>query len=798
MPNPRVRPTQTTTYTLAVTINGQTYTSQATISLNPSIYVQNLAATYVAPAGTPAYEIGRSAVVPPGGPIPETVIDASQAPYGAATNNTVVFDGRYNVKGNVRLINGTFRLNPSTVFYVDGYGHEFCDICRNYIQVENGSLYLTGATLRASCDEMWAGVSAGRRGNIYATSSGAQRTVLRDMQFGLSRFADYASSLNIAPLDSHFYVENTDFINNNIAVMDGLRTGVYAQSDYLRNCNFSTDQTASPLSFETYGFGGTAPYGPYRSAGVLFNDYDEHGNNNPAATPLRITGCTFDRLQVGIMGSSSNLLVQNNTFSNCWYAAAYSQFTTYSSLGQGPNMPATPPKVNLVNNTVRLPETVPPGYSTTIGLTVCGVVANEGFSLRGNTFSVDIAAGTATRRVGVSLTTDGTVGGTTDAEGNKFLFLNTGIEALGANTLVPTRYEFSKNFFDRAVTGILFRPHPTTYNYGLSPSLAITIRCNSFSVQSSAVAVGIQVQPNTKFIDKLGTPATPNGNSFYNYYTYPATGFDYQGSDLLTYYSYLTNQEFPGNIPPSPTSNFRVVSSGNPTGACGGSVGVNLRADTPNQSAITSADNSMSANQLTASAQQSGNASAAPTKTARLKTAPDEAAERLAANRYEQVLTHQRQPKRTLAGRLTLNAGDLESLRQVAASGTAAAYPACQLLRFYDPNCRCVLASDVMVRSTAPLPPKATPTGPVVGLGEAHPNPAAETVAFAYAVPAGKAPSAVLLVRDLTGRQVLRQALAAGSEEITLSVRELPAGLYVVVLEAGGQVIGTRKLAVAH
>ncbi len=92
--NPTVYPTQTTTYSLAVTINGTTYpASSATITLPNATYRQNPPATYVGTGKGPAHELGM------GGASTLTTIDAGQAPYGAATGNTVVFDGVYHVQG---------------------------------------------------------------------------------------------------------------------------------------------------------------------------------------------------------------------------------------------------------------------------------------------------------------------------------------------------------------------------------------------------------------------------------------------------------------------------------------------------------------------------------------------------------------------------------------------------------------------------------------------------------------------------------------------------------------------------
>ena len=92
-------------------------------------------------------------------------------------------------------------------------------------------------------------------------------------------------------------------------------------------------------------------------------------------------------------------------------------------------------------------------------------------------------------------------------------------------------------------------------------------------------------------------------------------------------------------------------------------------------------------------------------------------------------------------------------------------------------------------RSGAALAPEA--------LGPPHPNPATETVAFAYTLPGGNAP-AVLVLRDVAGRRVLGQTLTGRTGTARLALAGLPGGLYLATLEVGGQPYGgARKLAVA-
>ena len=787
-PNPTVSPTATTIYWLAVTINGQVYTSQTTVTVVN--YSQNAAATYVAPAGQAAYELGKPFKQPWVQNYTDysqtfTVIDASQAPYGAATNNTVTFDGSYHVKGNLRLTNGTFILKPGTTFYVDGYGHSTGDAERNVIDVDNGALYLNGATLRATCDEMWGGLEANEHGSIYAASGGGQRTIIRDAQAGLSRLADESSPYSPIAQDSHLYIADTDLLNNDVAVLDGLRIATYPQPDYFHNCSFRTDQTASPLSLESYTAGDiSGPYGrgQYGCIGITFFDYQEHynGSGSTTATPLQITNCTFDRLQVGIFGTSTNVLIQGNTFSNCWYAAAYSQFYTYTSYNQGPNSPTTPPVVNFKGNTITIPAVLPAGYSTTPNLPAYGVRAYEGFRITGNQFgTATTGAGVASQPIGVSLATSGTVGGSTDTDSNTLQGLDTGIEAQSGSTVLPTNYTFNKNLFAGNLKGVVFEPNPVTYDYGFTPPLDIALRCNTFS-SNMPYAIGVQVQQNTRFVTSLGSLGMPNGNNFAGLGSNQDYYFEYVGSNKIRYYSYQSNQEY--NNSPSGNNILVVITNVNGAGACGGNGnGVNIKAAQPaSESAVAS---------------EPANRSAGPS-VANLSSSPsrlNETVEQRQSQVYEQVLQHQRvAPAHRWP---TLAEADRQALRQIAASGSLTTHSACQLLRFYEPNCQCVPPSTAAIRPAATATQLAARTELLPSLGEGHPNPASETVTLSYHLPAG-AQAARLVLRDLTGRQVLTQILNGQEGAAVLAVQQLATGLYVSTLEVDGRLIGTRKLAI--
>lgn len=779
-PNPTVSPTQTTTYALTVTINGQAYSSQATVTINSLAYTHNgRVATYQAPAGLADYELGGSNAPQTSvtGFRDCTVIDASQPPYNG---RPVVFDGVYHIKGNLQLVNGTFHLNPGTTFYVDGYGHRLTDSKRIAIQLQSATLELDQATLRATCDEMWEGIQIGYKGTLSA-----DQAVIRDAQWAVQRRIDTDDN---SPNYAHFYLANSAFLNNTISIVDGRRAGTTAQADYITNCQFATDLNPSPLAVELYDAAGTQSY-LYRSTGVAFTDVWEHYGNNTGATPLTISGCTFDRLQVGVFGTSNNLSVLNNTFTSCWYAAAYSQFSTWPSGGSAPPFPAAMPVVTFADNLVLLPPILPVGYTVAANSPVYGVVANEGFLIRNNQLQMARrgALGTPARPVGVSVSNNATVGGTTDAEGNRLLNLDTGIEAKSGDAVLGTAYTFGKNTFAGNQNGVVFQPHPYTSSSSVGPVFSVQLRCNSFaSSLSGALGVWVQQGTNMPTLGSANLPNGPNGNNFSGLPAVANYVYNDPLNSRLDYFSYPTNNEYSTT---RVVSNVSVTATGSALGACGGTTGVNSR-----MSATRPSAQSTTIDEGPSTVLPIGEKSSISSASRRLS----EETERHYYLAYQQVIASQREASQRLRlpGLPELSTADRHTLQQVAASGSLAASSACQLLRYYEPNCQCSEGVNQVAHPVAkPVVTPSLATSQSLGLGEPHPNPASETVTFSCQLPAREV-GARLEIWDMTGRVVQGQNLDATASEAVVSVRELPAGVYTVRLVTAASQVTVRKLAV--
>lgn len=768
--NPTVSPRQTTTYSLTVFIPGEPpYTTQTTVTVGGP-YFQNPVATYVPPAGTQPYDLGT------GGTSNLTVIDARPYP-----NATVVFDGAYHVQGNLLLVGGTFVVNPGTVFYVDGFGHESTDTERIHINVRDAELHLNGATLQATCDEMWQGIVLESQGTLYAASANGQRSLIRDAQWALWRSWDEAPYYNGGRrLENHYYLADTDFLNNTTAIIDGLRQSNQS-SDYLTNCTFKTDATTnSPLLMELYNT-------LYRAGGIFFYDFTEH-YASPTNQPLQITGCTFDRLAVGISGSSAGATVENCAFSNCWYAALASQSFRYGAVSTDPVRQA----MRLVSNTIVLPQYLPADYIATGGGTAVattqayplaydhsvatstyGLKFHDGLQAIGNTLTLGTSFTSAYPAIttGVWLVYDGTV------TNNTFAGLNRAIQAVSGDTYNGTDYTFSQNNMQvsssvSADTVVVFAPG-LRQNWGFTvPAPQVTLRCNTFGASNPA-AVGVRVRQKTDFVNVLGSSSVPNGNSFDGLAggTFKYFAYDANNSSILTYYSYQSNHEFPTSVS---LGAFQVQSTGSPINACRstGNAGIN--------------------NRIASSADQTG-------ENIRESFGSHDIADAQAAERLYAQLISRHPISSAHPGIPDLSKAEREELRQVATSATAVAHSACQLLQFYEPKCKCGMALPAAVAKNVTNGRVATTSADQTTslLGEPHPSPANESVTMSYYLPKATT-NAMLVLYDLTGRPVTTQHLHEGQGEVQLSVRALAAGLYLGVLQVEGHVLATRKLAVTH
>ena len=755
-----------------------------------------------------------------------TTIDVSQAPY----NGTLTFDGIYHVRGNVRFVNGSVTLTPGTVFYLDGPNggiiSSIDDSQLVSLEVNNATLALNGATLRASCNALWSGIVVGTGGQLVTTAPAGVRSVVRDAQFSVQ---NVAGTLRL---------DQADFLNNRIGIYEWPQAA--SASERITACTFRVGQqgTGGPLEASSNGL--------YNSVGILF------GGDGSAGWPIGnfanavYSANTFDRLRYGVTGLASNALISGNTFQNCWGSALEGYVSFAAASG-------TLPALRFYDNTVKVPRNFPAAFTTTANRPVYGVHAQNNVDVRGNTFQLQPpATGAVSRRIGVSLLYGGTVRESATRT-TTFDFFDVGIQANGADWYSFVSYDFSRNDFYGLTEGITFRP-PGPYNYG-NQGINVTMGCNTFDTNASAnpaTATGVWIKEKTAFSGALGGLNQPNGNRF-DGIAAPAKRFVHDaatGGNSFQYFRYGTPQEFfvgGGNTIPGINGGGTAFPQANsPLNACGAGAPTGVNARPASQllpaAVLQSKQDSLVGSPLPVVRQtallgvvlgqyrhsqrfaelegflrplvalrptvyvpgsllllnayrRTGHEADAQRVRLTLNTLASADAELLNYLRYWDAAGHLRADWH-LPGGYALPAADLAALRLAAASGTLAARPACELLQRLDTNCRCVLPEELAPAAQTVAAQRAGVVNPA-SLGEAHPNPATETVSLAYALPAN-AGIAQLVLTDIFGRAVVSLSLEKPSGLANLAVQALPAGLYLASLCVDGQLLATRKLAVAH
>ncbi len=801
-PNLTVAPTQTMTYMLTVTINGQDYTSQATVTVN-NVYAQNAAATYVAPPGIGPADLGLLGSI--------TTIDASAAPYGGR----VVFDGTYHVRGTVHLQNGTFELRPGTTFLVDGasglpYNNASADTDQTTLVVQRAGLELSGATLRTSCTgAQWGGVWLDSKGTIRTEAANGIRSQISGAQTGVNSRAG-----------NEYYLADTNFLHNTV--------GLY---------EFSSNKNAQPRAG---AMGCVFQDGLY---GILLaeKDYQRNavfGGNYDAAT---FAGNTFsDLTYFGIYATAGRGHFTGNTFRTCGWAA----MTAW-------NVPQVGSPEFLANHlTVPASGTVQTQHGGPAGI----YTSDYSLLLADNTIEGAPAplSTSGNLRVGIDLypSQGGSLSGS--VSGNTFRNLDEGIASLtddhnGANISI------TKNFFVNNAADVVFYPWG---NQNFGATVTATIRCNSFlNDVYSTVTDPIGIWLKDMAVITTGLNNSGNGNEFPAYWMsgnhQPLVNDNPSNStNRLDYMRFsLSSNE---NVRPSGPGPTRINLDGSsPLNACGGTApGVNSRQYQPGVLSLSVATllaklDSLSRIGLTAAQQdqllksirrQPAQAIHLPLLEARLAvpgtmTLPNQLAIGLQLLEYYRAQHDQPNTSRLLGWlRQRTPANDelkaylnlteatdqmgsfLPSLRPLAAtsrtllshaaaSGTTSARVACRLLRAYEPACTCVLpASPATTTRPAASPAQATVLAAHAASAQllaAYPNPAGNVLHVPYALPAG-APTAQLLAYDALGRVVLRQALPARQGEAEVNVQSWPAGLYQLTLVLDGQVQRQQRIVVSH
>jgi hypothetical protein len=787
-PNLTVAPTQTTTYVLTVTINGQAYPSQATVTVN-NVYAQNAAATYVAPAGIGPADLGLLGSI--------TTIDASAAPYGGR----VVFDGTYHVRGTVHLENGTFELRPGTTFLVDGASglpHKDAsgDTDVTTLVVQNASLELSGTTLRASCaGTQWGGVWLERRGIARTQAGGALRCRIQDAKTGVNSRAD-----------NEYYLADTDFWHNDCGLRELAADKRAAGGEGVQNCTFREGLYGIVLEEGDRGQYGKLYGGDYGAARFVGNDF-------------------ADLTYMGISAVAGRAQFVGNQFRDCGVAA----------IGTQGNLPAGPPRLR-ANHVV-----VPAGSAARAGiLALSQEVLIQDNVLEGAPAPLKT---TGNLRVGIEFLASMESGGTDQVAGNTVRNLDMALTTT-TNDYDGATITIKKNTFQNNAADLVFYPYGTVnHPFPSAPPVTATIRCNSFlnDVYSTVTdPIGIWLK-DMAVIDQ-GLATSGNGNEFQANDWFYATGSpksllnDNQASrrNYLDYTRLQTSNESVA-IQGSGGGTVNVDNITSPAGACGGNPpGVNSRqAISPSEVVILDslrieklADNErmrllLSLRSQPAKAEQvpfaegwlakPGSFSINDQITIGLyllriyRQQRDVPNMNRIRNWFEQndliadteLTAYLQLAKATdqigsfLPGLQQLAEANRAILQKVAVSGTTSARIACRLLRAYEATCPCVLLKEQEAANNKQVEKPELYIPRLL----AYPNPTSSALHVPYQLPKGS-DSAELLVYDALGRLVLRQTLVSNRDEVEISTNTWTKGLYHLVILTGKQVIGQQHVTV--
>ena len=743
-----------------------------------------------------------------------TTIDASQAPY----YGKVIFDGIYHLRGDVELINGSFVFNKGTVFYVDRFSGNGSTVASTVATVRDADAYLVSATLQGSCGKYWQGIVLDGNAKLHAFDNGGLRPVIRDAVVAID-----ASSPTGGRNTNEYYLNDTDFLNNQTSLRD-VDKGTALAGEGAHNCTFRDGIFGIELSSSS-GYPNQLGF-----AGDYYN--------------ASFDGNKFDNLDGAIYCYADFAAIVGNAFTNCYQ---YSFYGTSPYKGQ----------IELRNNTIVLPLDwsaavrarygVPTSYVPTIYGVRSDINSEFGtLQLRQNTIQAVPSGGRhPATRIGVQVRGDNRM------SGNAFQELDLAVST-STDDYVGSQTNISQNSFVNNGTGVVFQPE---YRYNLRTP-TVVLGCNTFDNSTisggAGSSYGVKITNNTAFPSSLGSVSAPGGNKFLGWPDNTKKIVNDANALGLTYNRYNSSGEDVGVASPGglvlprtgggPSSTFSPVSTSlaSPTNACSGGPGINARpvpiwplsatelsarldslrvpglqpaqqhrlmrmvcaqpTEASSLAAIEMGINRLSISNLTVQQvlglhllhayERQGKASDSDRLYAYVWQRRGDDAELTNYLRWYAASRHAGAPSRPLAE------ADRVLLREAAVSATTSARPACNLLRFYEPTCRCVLQPEA-VNSSALTGRTNSRTNSIIGtaLGTAYPNPARTLVHLPYKITGS---AAQLVCYDLLGRRVYTQALSTGTGEAMLPVQGWAEGLYLVTLVIDGQVTAQQRVNVLH
>ena len=419
---------------------------------------------------------------------------------------TSTFSGTYRMRGRIILKNGTFVLNPGTIFYMD----EETEIGPTDIELDNATLIVNGATITSFCDIIWYGIVVGANSSIVM--EGHKNTISQQIDSSEISNARLAVDYKFAS-GTKIQIQQTRFHNNIDNIHVGSTSG-FTGTNYIKNNRFYSEP--NKMKF---------PYNPLSTYMTYYSNSGIWGNSNLAN--LTISGNTFTNMMCGVEGEIglNSATISSNTFTNCYGGAVYN----FDVQGE------------IANNTITIPSAKLNTVHINPNATVYGIYATEKFNIHDNTIQSDNPNpfDPANTKDHVGIFTE-IVNGNSTIANNNIKRLKRGID-----------YNINSNL-SQTVSGNTFTDNMYAMNVPSSPystSSSSSVNCNAFKSTStigSAAPRGINIVLNAPQLNGFGTSCSaPAGNKYTWFNSGVSTGLFNNNQTPITYYA-ASNENFNG------------------------------------------------------------------------------------------------------------------------------------------------------------------------------------------------------------------------------------------------------------
>ncbi|MBC6700461.1 T9SS type A sorting domain-containing protein [Hymenobacter puniceus] len=461
----------------SVTINSLT-AQQMTVPIKGSVtptMMKGGVTTAAAPPTTNCFDLYPIPAITYGNPDATTTISAN--------GGTFIFGQNAGIRGDLRLENGTFEVNPGNTlsFFTSPVNGEPTG---KIIVGLGATLRINNATIRGTCNS-WFGIVM--EGNV----SGAQLYIQNNSRISNAKYGVYAplqpADINF---DTFYYIQNSTFSNNLNHIYDYSKHISPGSSSLIEACTFTSDnmQMLPPYKY-------TSPTSNYITYQALFINPFTYG---PGQTPpnsgsVRVNGNTIINAVYGIVnnvGDRDFVYITNNTLRSIYTLGIWTR------QNQGVNVNGNSIELN-ASRSINTSQISPTGSSTGINY----YYANASGFMNENRITGQNPADQTNYKYQTGIIADGYQ----SLSRNTFQQLNTGIE-MGASP-----FAMFDNKLTDCINGVVF---PTS-NFSIIQRTGMA-QCNTFEKLNSSLGTtyGFNAPGGNAWMPSLGQPGNPNGNRF--------------------------------------------------------------------------------------------------------------------------------------------------------------------------------------------------------------------------------------------------------------------------------------------